>query len=77
VQVKTQSKETGNLLQLWSFLYAGDLWYELVACTEELGVETVVPDWPTTLAQNKLRFDRALQLLIKYSLVEGRTETAS
>jgi tetratricopeptide (TPR) repeat protein len=76
-QVKRQSEEASNLLQLWSFLYAGDLWYELVACTGGLGVETVVPDWLTVLAQNRLRFDRALTLLIRYSLVEGKTETAS
>jgi tetratricopeptide (TPR) repeat protein len=76
-QVKNQSEEASNLLQLWSFLYAGDLWYELVACTREYGTETVVPDWLTVLGQNRLRFDRALALLIKYSLVEGKTETAS
>ncbi|KAG9995258.1 hypothetical protein KCU78_g18031, partial [Aureobasidium melanogenum] len=76
-QVKSQSEEASNLLQLWSFLYAGDLWYELVACTKELRPETVVPGWRTVLAYDKLRFDRALALLIKYSLVEGRTETAS
>ncbi|KAG9747968.1 purine and uridine phosphorylase, partial [Aureobasidium melanogenum] len=76
-QVKRQSDEASNLLQLWSFLYAGDLWYELIACTRELGAEIVVPDWLTVLAQNRLRFDRALALLIKYSLVEGKTETAS
>ncbi|KAG9994238.1 hypothetical protein KCU78_g18530, partial [Aureobasidium melanogenum] len=76
-QVKSQSEEASKLLQLWSFLYAGDLWYELVACTQELGAETAVPGWLTVLAYDKLRFDRALALLIKYSLVEGRTETAS
>ena len=76
-QVKSQSEEASNLLQLWSFLYAGDLWYELVACTKELGAETVVPGWLSALTFDKLRFDRALALLIKYSLVEGRTETAS
>ncbi|KAH0359992.1 purine and uridine phosphorylase, partial [Aureobasidium melanogenum] len=75
--LQDQSEEASNLLQLWSFLYAGDLWYELVACTKELGPETVVPGWLTVLAYDKLRFDRALALLIKYSLVEGRTETAS
>jgi tetratricopeptide (TPR) repeat protein len=76
-QVKSQSEEASNLLQLWSFLYAGDLWYELIACAKELGAETSVPSWLTVLAQNRLKFDRALALLIKYSLVEGRTETAS
>jgi hypothetical protein len=41
--VKRQREEVSNLLQLWSFLYAGDLWYELGTCTGELGEETVVP----------------------------------
>jgi hypothetical protein len=76
-QVKSQSEEASNLLQLWSFLYAGDLWHELLACTKELEAETFVPDWLTALAQNRLKFDCALALLIKYSLVEGKIETAS
>jgi tetratricopeptide (TPR) repeat protein len=76
-QVKSQSEEASNLLQLWSFLYAGDLWSELIACAKELGAETSVPSWLTVLAQNRLKFDRALALLMKYSLVEGRAETAS
>jgi tetratricopeptide (TPR) repeat protein len=76
-QVKSQSMEAGSLLQLWSFLYAGDLWYELVSCAEELGKETIMPDWVIVLAQDRLAFDGALRLLIKYSLVEVRAETAS
>jgi tetratricopeptide (TPR) repeat protein len=36
-----------------------------------------VPSWLTGLAQTRLKFDRALSLLIKYSLVEGKAETAS
>jgi tetratricopeptide (TPR) repeat protein len=75
-QVKRQSEEASNLLQLWSFLYAGDLWYELVAHTKKLD-ESAMPDWLIVIAQNRLQFDRALALLIKYSLVEGKTETAS
>jgi tetratricopeptide (TPR) repeat protein len=76
-QVKSQSNEASKLVQLWSFLYAGDLWYELVSCPKKLGEDTVVPDWLTVLAQHRLKFDHALALLIKYSLVEGKTETAS
>jgi tetratricopeptide (TPR) repeat protein len=76
-QVKRQSEEASSLLRLWSFLYAGDLWYELVACTKELGAETVVPEWLTVLARDRLSFARALALLIKYSLVAAKTETAS
>lgn len=76
-QVKKQNKEASNLLQLWSFLYAGDLWYELVACTEGFRTDPDVPDWLTNLTRNRLAFDRALALLIKFSMVEGKTQTAS
>jgi tetratricopeptide (TPR) repeat protein len=76
-QVKSQSEEASKLLQVWSFLHAGDLWYELVSCAKEFGEETVVPEWLIVLAQNKLVFDGALRLLVKYSLVERKTETAS
>jgi hypothetical protein len=41
--VKRQREGVSNLSQIGSFLYAGDLWYELGTCTEELGGETVVP----------------------------------
>jgi hypothetical protein len=41
--VKRQREEVSNLLQIWSFLYADDLWYELGTCIGELGEETVVP----------------------------------
>jgi tetratricopeptide (TPR) repeat protein len=76
-QVKRQSEEASNLLQLWSFLYAGDLWYELVTCIKRPGAQSIVPNWLGALAQNRLKFDRALAFLVKYSLVEGKTETAS
>jgi tetratricopeptide (TPR) repeat protein len=75
--VKSQNEGASNLLQLWSFLYAGDLWYELVSCADKLGKKAVLPDWLTVLAQNRLAFDGALRLLIKYSLVEIKEETAS
>jgi len=76
-QVKRQSEEAGNLLQLWSFLYAGDLWYELIACTERFSAESIVPDWLKSLTRNRLRFDRALALLIRFSMIEGKSQTAS
>lgn len=36
-----------------------------------------MPDWLRVLTQDKLAFDGTLVLLIKYSLVEGKTEAAS
>jgi tetratricopeptide (TPR) repeat protein len=76
-QVKSQNEGASNLLQLWSFLHAGDIWYELVSGPKQLGAETVIPDWLIVLAQNRLAFDHALRLLIRYSLVEVKEETAS
>jgi tetratricopeptide (TPR) repeat protein len=76
-QVKSQNEGASNLLQLWSFLYAGDLWYELFSSTEDLVTWNVVPDWLKVLAQNRLAFDNAIRLLIKFSLIEAKEETAS
>jgi tetratricopeptide (TPR) repeat protein len=75
-QVKSQNEGASNLLQFWSFLFAGDLWYELVSCAEELAEYTVVPEWLRVLSQNRLVFDDVLRLLIQYSLVECRQDTA-
>jgi tetratricopeptide (TPR) repeat protein len=76
-QVKSQNEAASNLLQLWSFLYAGDLWYELVSCAKELAEHIVLPGWLKVLAQNRLVFDGVLRLLIQYSLVECKQDTAS
>jgi hypothetical protein len=76
-RVKSQNEGASNLLQLWSFLYAGDLWYELVSCAKELTEQIVLPDWLKVLAQNRLVFDGVLRLLIRYSLVECKQDTAS
>ncbi|THX00042.1 purine and uridine phosphorylase [Aureobasidium pullulans] len=76
-QVRSQSEEASNLLKLWSFLYADDLWYDLVACSKTLASHAVVPKWLLLLAENKLEYNRAMGLLIKYSLVESKMETRS
>ncbi|THZ50808.1 TPR-like protein [Aureobasidium pullulans] len=76
-QVRSRSEGASNLLKLWSFLYADDLWYDLVACSKTLASHVVVPKWLLLLAENKLEFNRAMGLLIKYSLVESKMETRS
>ncbi|KAK4991376.1 hypothetical protein LTR66_006561 [Elasticomyces elasticus] len=76
-QVRSQSEEAANLLRLWGFLDYGDLWYELIASAARLEEETETPDWLIRLAENKLEFLDALQLLSHYSLVDGREETSS
>ncbi|THW84458.1 purine and uridine phosphorylase [Aureobasidium pullulans] len=76
-QVRSRSEGASNLLKLWSFLYADDLWYDLVACSKTLASHVVVPKWLLLLAENKLEFNRAMGLLIKYSLVERKMETRS
>jgi tetratricopeptide (TPR) repeat protein len=76
-QVKSQNEGASNLLRLWSYLYAGDLWYELISCAKELAAKNDVPDWLRVLAKHNLKFDDAMRLLNKYSLVETKAETAS
>ncbi|THZ70582.1 TPR-like protein [Aureobasidium pullulans] len=76
-QVRSRSEGASNLLKLWSFLYADDLWYDLIACSKTLASHVVVPKWLLLLAENKLEFNRAMGLLIKYSLVESKMETRS
>ncbi|THY70356.1 TPR-like protein [Aureobasidium pullulans] len=76
-QVRSRSEGASNLLKLWSFLYADDLWYDLVACSKTLASHVVVPKWLLLLAEDKLEFNRAMGLLIKYSLVESKMETRS
>ncbi|THX66249.1 TPR-like protein [Aureobasidium pullulans] len=76
-QVRSRSEGASNLLKLWSFLYADDLWYDLVACSKTHASHVVVPKWLLLLAENKLEFNRAMGLLIKYSLVESKMETRS
>ncbi|KAK4973985.1 hypothetical protein LTR28_010914 [Elasticomyces elasticus] len=76
-QVQGQSEEAANLLKLWGFLDCGDLWYELIASTPRLGEEMETPGWLQRLAENKLEFSDALQLLSHYSLVDAREETSS
>ncbi|TIA34783.1 TPR-like protein [Aureobasidium pullulans] len=71
-------RQTGmNIACKKSFLYADDLWYDLVACSKTLASHVVVPKWLLLLAENKLEFNRAMGLLIKYSLVESKMETRS
>ncbi|THZ04843.1 purine and uridine phosphorylase [Aureobasidium pullulans] len=70
-QVRSQSEEASNLLKLWSFLYADDLWYDLVACSKALASHVVVPKWLLLLAEKKLEFNRAM------GLVESKMKTRS
>lgn len=76
-QVRSRSEGASNFLKLWSFLYADDLWYDVVACSKALASHVVVPKWLLLLAEKKLEFNRAMGLLIKYSLVESKMETRS
>ncbi|THY07437.1 purine and uridine phosphorylase [Aureobasidium pullulans] len=76
-QVRSQSEEASNLLKLWSCLYADDLWYDLIAGSKALASDVVVPKWLLLFAEDKLEFNRAIGLLIKYSLVERKMDTTS
>jgi hypothetical protein len=70
-QVQKQSEEAARLVKLWGLLASGELWYELVAAASEVAEEMNVPAWLLELADDKLEFDDAAGLLVRYSLAES------
>jgi tetratricopeptide (TPR) repeat protein len=70
-QVQKQSEEAARLVKLWGLLASGELWYELVAAASEVASEMNVPAWLLELADDKLEFDDAAGLLVRYSLAES------
>jgi hypothetical protein len=70
-QVQKQSKGAARLVKLWGLLASGELWYELVAAASEVAEEMNVPAWLLELADDKLEFDDAAGLLVRYSLAES------
>jgi tetratricopeptide (TPR) repeat protein len=70
-QVQKQSEEAARLVKLWGLLASGELWYELVAAVSKVAEEINVPAWLLGLADDKLEFDDAAGLLVRYSLAEA------
>ena len=55
---------------------SGEVWYELIAAGSDL-VETDVPAWLLAVAENNLAYGKAMGLLSRYSLVQGREGTVN
>jgi tetratricopeptide (TPR) repeat protein len=69
-QVALESEEAANLLKLWGFLDREDLWYGLLASVRDFDEDSRVPEWLAVLAENEIKFHRAIVLLRRYSLVD-------
>ncbi|KAG9760559.1 phospholipase, patatin family protein, partial [Aureobasidium melanogenum] len=76
-QVRNQNCEAATLLKLWAFLDRKDIWYELIACANQLKSMIDIPEWLLILAKTPLKFQGALGLLKKYSLVNNGTDNDS
>ena len=72
-------KATANLLLLWSFLDNRDLWHGLftAACRASPVTARSLSEWIGDIASNELQFNRAMQLLRNYSLIEDVRELTS
>ncbi|PZC89039.1 TadD, Flp pilus assembly protein TadD, contains TPR repeat protein [Pyrenophora tritici-repentis] len=76
-QVQRKSEEAACLLKLWGFLDSGEVWYELIAAGSDPAAEVDAPAWLLAVAEDELAFGKAMGLLSRYSLAEGREGTDS
>jgi tetratricopeptide (TPR) repeat protein len=70
-QVALASAEAANLLKLWGYLDREDLWYDLLAPVRNFEEGDEVPDWLTMLVESEVKFNQAIGLLRRFSLVEA------
>ncbi|RDL31460.1 Uncharacterized protein BP5553_09669 [Venustampulla echinocandica] len=77
--IREKHEATANLLLLWAFLNSKDLWHGLfeAACSASTAVATSLSEWIGDLANNKVEFAKAIQLLGNYSLIEDVKDSAS
>jgi tetratricopeptide (TPR) repeat protein len=71
--IRDKHKATANLLLLWSFIDNKDLWHGLfaTACGKSTIAARMLSEWIGDIASSEIRFNRAMQLLRNYSLVEN------
>ncbi len=65
--IKAKSESAANLLCVWAFLGNQDLWHGLLQAASDDGQW---PGWLSEMADNKVEFVHAVQLLRRYSMVE-------
>ncbi|KAK5729529.1 hypothetical protein LTR17_011832 [Elasticomyces elasticus] len=73
-RVRAEDQQAAALLDQWAFLYAGDLWYELVTSWPQGPVEDGTSEAVTIIATDELKFRHSLGVLCDYSLVVADVE---
>ncbi|KAK3643209.1 hypothetical protein LTR56_010356 [Elasticomyces elasticus] len=75
-QVRAVDQQAAALLDLWAFLDAGDIWYELAIQWPQERQEKGTVEYAMAIATDRLRFRHSLGVLSDYSLIvadiEGR-----
>jgi tetratricopeptide (TPR) repeat protein len=77
--IREKSKNTANLLLLWSFLDNKDMWFDMFAgaSNRERASADMLSRWIGDIASSEVQFTQAMRLLLNYSLVEEITGTSS
>ena len=73
-QVHQIDPQATRLLDLWSFLHAGDIWYELVALSSHISGQDDTLEDRFSIAAEELSFQHSLSVLYQYSLVVSKAE---
>jgi hypothetical protein len=68
-QVEAQDPEAAQMLRLIAYFSNTDLWYKLFQKGAESG-----PEWLSNVVKSRPRFNRAMNKLQEYSLVEAETD---
>jgi tetratricopeptide (TPR) repeat protein len=67
--VAARNEGAVNLIRLWAFLDNNDLWHGLLRAAAD---DKQQPGWLREMACNEVRFMNAVQLLLRYSMIEAR-----
>ncbi|KAL2115914.1 hypothetical protein VTJ04DRAFT_10169 [Mycothermus thermophilus] len=67
--IEAQNKNAANLLRLWAFVDGRDLWHGLLQAAIDIDKEW--PQWLCDIASNEVRYLDAVELLLRYSMIES------
>ncbi|KAL9631683.1 MAG: hypothetical protein Q9164_005755 [Protoblastenia rupestris] len=71
-KVRSKSEDAANLLRLWGYFSSQDLWYSLLQTGRNRS-----PDWFQAIIKTELHFLRIVEILLDYSMIEGRKNSDS
>ncbi|KAG4279164.1 pfs [Fusarium proliferatum] len=72
--IKTQSNDSMNILRLWAFLDNKHFWHGILQGTVAPPFQKQWPTWLLDMAHDVTRFRKAMSLLLRFSMVQTRTE---